>query len=90
MKLWKKYFRRPSAVIHAPKSPLEELAASGVEVVVFVPKSNFGTPCFEAMQLEGGRIPIKLAEATPLPRCNNTSACKCEYVNDTHIDNNSL
>lgn len=79
MELWRKYFRKTSVVGPLKKAPLDELAAGGVEVVIFNPRSNSGKPCSIAMQLAGGRIPITLAEPVPLQGCDNIDGCDCEY-----------
>lgn len=79
MGLWNRCFRKRSAIIEQNRGLLDRLAVGGAEVVIFVPKSKSGKPCVEAMQLEGGRIPIKLAESIPLPGCNNIDGCDCEY-----------
>lgn len=84
MGLWKKY-RHRSAAGSELKGPLDELAAAGAEVVVFVPRCRSGNPCVEAMLLEGGRIPIKLAEPTPLRNCSNCESCDCEYKRYTYL-----
>lgn len=58
---------------------LVRLAEAGTEVVLFVPASTAGCVCEMARLLEGGRIPIKLAEATPLAGCTNREDCACRY-----------
>lgn len=79
MKLWDNIFRRSPTASELGRDSLDNLAAEGVEVVIFVTKSISGKPCSEAIALEGGRIPIKLAEPIPLQKCDNINGCDCEY-----------
>ena len=58
---------------------LVRLAEAGTEVVLFVSGCRAGRVCEAARLLEGGRIPIKLAEATPLSECSNPDGCACCY-----------
>jgi hypothetical protein len=78
MRWWKKAFYHP-AVDSKEKGFLDELASDGVQVVLFVSRCRSGTPCAESMMLNSGRIPINLAEQTPLPACTNPEHCQCEY-----------
>lgn len=76
--MWKKLPHR-SADDSKGTGVLDALVAKGVEFVLFVPRSATGEPCSEAMKMDGGRIPISLAEPTPLQQCNNRNGCQCEY-----------
>ena len=58
---------------------IQRLAEAGIEVVLFTPGCRAGRVCEMARLLEGGRIPIKLAEATPLAGCTNREDCACRY-----------
>ena len=58
---------------------LVRLAEAGTEVVLFIPGRTAGRVCEMARLLEGGRIPIKLAEATPLAGSTNREDCACRY-----------
>jgi hypothetical protein len=78
MGLWKKQ-RHPPTVASEKTGVLGVLAAEGVEVVLFMPRCKAGEPCDEALMLEGGRIPIRLADPTPLPSCSNREGCDCKY-----------
>lgn len=79
MRWWKKASHHPTAA-NSERGLLDELATAGVEVVLFVPRCKSGAPCAEAMMLDGGRIPIKLAERTPLAACTDPKRCECEYT----------
>jgi len=68
---------------------LVRLAEAGTEVVLFVPASAAGRVCEMARLLEGGRIPIKLAEATPLAGCTNREDCACRYETWPHRSSSS-
>ena len=76
---WRKSTDGGCAQERVIKSSLDALAEAGAETVVFVSGSTGGPPCEEARRLEGGRIPIKLAESTPLPECTQKDSCVCRY-----------
>ena len=76
---WRKSTGGRSAQEGAIKSSLHALAEAGAETVVFISGSATGPPCEEAQRLAGGRIPIKLAEATPLAECTQKDSCLCRY-----------
>lgn len=68
-----------SADKSARRDARNALNALGSEVVLFVPHCVTGELCDVACQLEGGRIPLKLAEPTPLAECTNKGGCACRY-----------
>ena len=76
---WRKSTGDSSTQEGVIKSSLHALVEAGAETVVFVSGSATGPPCEEAQRLEGGRIPINLAEATPLAECTQTDSCVCRY-----------
>jgi hypothetical protein len=61
------------------QGPLDAFALGGVETLLFVAQIAGGTPCAEARMLDGGRIPLKLAEPLPLATCTATAGCNCFY-----------
>jgi len=61
------------------QGPLDAFALAGVETLLFVAQIAGATPCEEARMLHGGRIPLKLAEPLPLPKCTATARCDCFY-----------
>lgn len=63
----------------AKDASLARVAETGAEVVLFIPGCSQGCICEAARMLDGGRIPIKLAEATPLADCTNREVCVCHY-----------
>lgn len=63
----------------AQEASLARLAESGTEVVLFISACSQGCICEAARMLDGGRIPIKLAEMTPLADCTNREDCTCHY-----------
>ena len=79
---------RPETSMPGEES-LFRLAEAGTEVVLFVPGSTAGRVCEMARLLEGGRIPIKLAEATPLAGCTNCEDCACRYEAWPHRSSSS-
>ncbi len=76
---WRKSTDGGSAQERLINGSLHALADAGAETVVFVSESTSGTPCEEALRLEGGRIPIRLAETIPLAGCTQKDSCVCRY-----------
>ena len=73
-----RFDQRPKTSMPGEES-LVRLAEAGTEVVLFVSGCRAGRVCEAARLLEGGRIPIKLAEATPLAGCTHREDCACRY-----------
>lgn len=69
---------RPDTLTPGEES-LVRLGEAGTQVVLFISECRAGSICETSRQLEGGRIPIKLAETTPLNECSNPDGCACCY-----------
>ena len=77
---WLRNGIKPRRESSAPMdAKLVQLAEAGAEVVLFVPGCTTGCVCETARMLEGGRIPLKLAEPTPLMERTNGEGCACRY-----------
>ena len=72
-------FSQPLETATPRERELARLAEAGTDVVLFIPGCALGCICETARLLEGGRIPIKLAEPTPLDECSNPDGCRCRY-----------
>ena len=83
---WLRNRTEPRAAPSAPKDEkLARLAEAGAEVVLFVPGCTTGCVCDTARMLDGGRIPLKLAEPTPVAECTNCQGCVCRYDAWPHL-----
>ena len=69
----------PSEPLARKDPELARLAEAGVRVVLFIPGCTTGGLCETARMLDKGRIPLRLAESTPLAECSNREGCACRY-----------